>query len=159
MDTKNNPTKSAWSSGNTLIMEHGAQLPPNCVKCNHPIEKPIKPIKVRWQDNGIQILLLMLIFSKTANIYAGLCDHHKQLRFRSILFGIIGVIAGVACCVIGVMSVYPWLIVFGIIFLFTSLFCGYYLSRIVTPISITPEYIKLKGCGQEYLSNFPSFPM
>jgi hypothetical protein len=155
-------TVNAWRDGKILVMRPGAALPHRCVKCNDDCDPPKKPIRVHWHHWTVYLLLLVavliylivgLLVRRKATVPAGLCDKHRNRRRAAITLslliftlGLIG--AGMSDGVgIGI----------GVLVALLAVLIGLPMSRIVWAQHISPEYLRIKGCGREFLDSLPTF--
>jgi len=156
-----------WRDGSLLVLRHGALLPMRCVKCNEDAGEPIKKRKLYWHHSGIYAIILInvviyavvaMIVRKSAVVYPGLCDEHLKRRRWVIGLSWLGVLVGIAVMLGGLAQDRDLVGALGIVMLFITIVLGMILSRIVYPKRIDKEYVRLKGCGAEFLDSLPHFP-
>ena len=156
-------TVNAWRDGKILVMRPGASLPHRCVKCNDDCDPPKKPIRVHWHHWTVYLLLLVavliylivgLLVRRQAMVPAGLCDKHRKRRRAvitlTLLISTLGLVGG------GMADGGAGLLI-GILVALLAVFIGVPMSRIVSAQHISPEYVRIRGCGREFLESLPTF--
>jgi hypothetical protein len=159
-----------WRDGNLLIMEKTATLPDLCVKCAADARGYRLKRDLSWHPSLYYLLIIVcnilvyaivaLIVRKTARIYVGLCDHHRRRRLRGILIGWFAALGGIAAIVAGsayldsgwgpLIGVGAGLILFGLV-------AGLLFGQVITAKKIDDRFVWMKGCGLEFLAQFPDF--
>ena len=149
-----------WRSGKVLVLRRGANLPHRCLKCNAPAT-PGKPKKLYWHHWAVYLLVFIniliyiivgLLLRKTATVALPICDAHRRRRFRRVAGALLAAVAMVVLMAVGEDA----LAAIGIAGLLIALLAAALLSRLTVPVRIDAEYVRLKGCGQEYLDSLPS---
>jgi hypothetical protein len=171
LKAKNQPleteTGGVWRDVNELVMTHDAVLPARCVKCNEDAVEPLKKRKIYWHHPGIYALILInlilyfivgLVVRKKAVVAPGLCRQHLNRRRWSIAGGWLSVVAGCVVMVIGGRNDNPLLIFAGLFGMLATIIVCMILARIVYAKRIDKEYVRLKGCGAEFLDSLPPIP-
>ena len=160
---------TAWRDRRMMVMIPDAAIPGRCVKCNEPADEPTKERTLYWYSPWLYLLLLVnilifavvaLIMRKKAVVAAGLCSDHKKRR-RNVLTGAwIGVLAGVLLLYAGVTnpSAGGWAALAGVLLMLGSIIFGMAMGRIVYPVRIDKDYVRVKGCGEPFLETLPEFP-
>lgn len=156
-----------WRDGKALVLRPGMTLPPRCVKCNAPVDAPAKKKKVYWHHPAIYLLVLVavllylivaLVVRKQAEVNPALCVAHRKRRWTGIAVGWVGALAGFAVAILGVgMDSCGVMTVGGFLFL-GAIVAGMTLARVVYPERISKEFVRLRGCGEDFLASFPAFP-
>jgi hypothetical protein len=159
---------TAWRDNKVMVILPDTPIPHRCVKCNEPADEPTKARKVYWHTPWLYLLLLfnVLIFAiiamvvrKKAIVSLGLCADHKRRRRNVIATAWIGLLAGIILIYVGASSsAGVWGAGVGSLVALGSIVFGMVAGRIVIPIRIDKEYVRLKGCGRAYLETLPPFP-
>ena len=157
-----------WRDGKDLVMSMSATLPHRCVKCNELSVDPTKARKVYWHHPGLYALILLnlllyaivaAIVRKKAVIDPGLCAEHKKKRSRVLLtcwMGVLGAIA--AFFAVALEALDPsWGSSIAAILIIAAIVGGIVFGRIVYPTRIDKEYVRLRGCGADFLDSLPAF--
>lgn len=159
-------TGEIWRKGKLLVMQHGAQLPHRCVKCNAPAVEPVRARKIYWHQPWVFALLLVnlilyaivaLATRKQATIHPGLCPSHHSRRRRGIALGWTGAGLGILLAILGGVVSNGWLAVAGLLVFLGCLIAGVILAQFVAPTRIDKDFITLRGCGEAFLAGFPDF--
>lgn len=163
-----NPTDSGgtWRDGKILVLSREASLPPRCVKCNEPADEPTKMRKVYWHTPWLYVLALLnlilyaivvAIVRKKATVAPGLCSTHKKRRRMGIAAGWTLLIAGFALIGIGIADQQSVVIPGGILMVLAAVLVSAIATRILRPNRIDAQYVRLRGCGPEFLDSIPPF--
>jgi hypothetical protein len=153
-----------WREGKVLVMRKGGDFPDRCIKCNAPSVAPKRRVSLSWHSPWLYLLILIqillyaivaLIVRKTAKVHVGLCERHQ----RRVLWGRVIGWGGLAIEVVlaftaastgnsdlgiaAVLLALPWLIGFIVV------------SRLLLPKRIDDKYVRLKGCGPDFLRSLP----
>src|SRR5581483_2578667 len=104
-----------------------------------------------------------LLFRKEANVRMGLCKHHHRRRIKFLLltwlFILSGIFVAVTGSVIGADQNLDRLVgislIFGLVLIIAGIVAGVK-SRVMVPTKMDDQYVWFKGCGVEFLSQFPS---
>lgn len=156
-----------WRDGKVLVLRPGGALPPRCVKCNAPAETPVKSRKIYWHRPVIYFFILLnlliyaiaaLIARKQATVSPGLCTEHRKRRQLGLAIGWGGALLGLAMLFGGLAMESGAVAGLGLFPLLGSLIAGPLLARIVVPVRIDTDYVRLKGCGDAFLAGLPTFP-
>lgn len=162
-----------WRQGNLLVMHKRAQLPPICVKSNHPSTQWLKR-KLSWHEPWIAVtilagllvyVILALILTKRATIHIGLTDEWvARRRTRMITCWVLG-LAFLAMIPLGIALAantdqlgWLFMMLIGFVGSLIVLVAGQYLVSLVTPQRINDDYVWLKGVNREFLNRLPEFP-
>lgn len=161
------PKSGIWRSGRTLVMTREAILPNACVKCNAPDHTRRLARNLYWHHPAIYLLILLsiliyaivaLLVRQRARIEVGLCERHVAQRRWTILVCWLAGLLGAGVLVLGSIRASGVLIGLGIFLLLIALFYGVIKTRIVHPVRIDKEYVRLKGACADYLASFPEWP-
>jgi len=155
---------ACWREGKLLVMRIGSALPHRCVKCNQPAVGPIKTRKIYWHHPGWYVLVFLsvpiyviaaLIARKKTQIAPGLCAKHQNRRRLFLAIGWSGFVIGLTLIFTSISQQngeWAWI---GLAAIGISLIAGMIGARIVFPARITPEVVRLKGCGNDFLDSLP----
>jgi hypothetical protein len=155
-----------WRDGKVLVLRPGCSLPPRCVKCNAPAEMPMKSRKVYWHPPWLYSLVVLaipiylivaLITRKQAKVAPGLCALHRKRYWQGIGVGWGGLLLGILLIVASAALDDCFLAVLGALLCFGAIVAGIILSRILLPVGIDKDFVRLKGCGQAFLDSLPEF--
>ena len=156
-----------WRDGQDLVLSHAATLPERCVKCNRRAETPIQQRKVSWHSRWVYLALLanILIYlivamatRKRATVFPGLCLEHQQARNRAIFLGWLFSLLGLGLFFHGISREFTPEILVGFFTFLIAMIAGVLLARIVYATKIDDHFIRLRGCGEAFLANFPPLP-
>ncbi|EEF61097.1 DUF4339 domain-containing protein [Pedosphaera parvula] len=156
------PQLRIWHSKKLLVMDHSAQLPDRCIKCNAQSKIRLKR-KLYWHSPAYYLLIVagVLVYAivamairKTAVIEVGLCDLHSTKRRNGIwiswgIFALSLVLIGFA---ISLKNGWPAL-AGGIGILASLVYAA--ISNTTVHASRIDERVWLKGACADYLSTFP----
>ena len=154
-----------WHSGKHLVCVKGASLPTDrCVKCDQPSDgKPVMR-KLAWHEPGLALLILIgvlvyvivvLIVDKRARVTFGVCRRHRVRRRWAIFCGWMSIPIGFAIGYAGAVASRPELMLAGFAAFLVLAITGGTLAPFLSASKIDDHYVTLKGCGPEYLRNFP----
>ncbi len=160
-----------WRDGNVLVMQPTASLPHRCVKCNAVADQPTRERKVYWHSPGVYVLVLVnliiyaivaAIVRQRAIIAPGLCAEHKKRRRNAILVAWLIALVGIGLFYAAITGAAPdsttELSIAGILTIVASIMWGLVFGRIVYAKRIDLLYVRLRGCGVEFLDSLPPFP-
>lgn len=148
--------------GDAVLIQRGSDLPPRCIKCNAPVEGPIKEVKLYWHTPWLYLLVLInillyaivgVIVRRKITVSPGLCKTHTAKRRRG-LFIFLG-LAGTCCAVaIGLVSTDQSEGAIALfLFALLILIIGMLVSRKVYAKKITKEYARIGGCQEAFLAS------
>jgi hypothetical protein len=153
-----------WRDGKVLVLRKDARFPDRCIKCNAPSVAPKRRYRLSWHSSGLYLLLLLAlllyvivaaIVRKTAVVHVGLCERHQKRVLWGRIIGWGGLALEVLlvwaatstpydiCGIVAFVLVIPWLI------------ASVWVNRLVLPERIDDKYVRLKGCGHEFLRSLP----
>ncbi|HUI58580.1 MAG TPA: hypothetical protein VLX90_00065 [Steroidobacteraceae bacterium] len=159
-----------WREGKVLVLQPDAALPARCVKCNGAAEEPTKTRRVYWHHPAVYLLILLnmliylivaLIVRKRASVAPGLCTAHKKRRLVGLILAWGGLFAGLALMFasIGNGSGNPGIMVaLGLLLMLFAALVGIIATRVVYAKRIDQDYVRLRGCGAQFLDSLPEFP-
>jgi len=157
-------TSLAWRDGKDLVLQVGSDLPHVCVKCNEPSEAPTKKRRLYWHHPGyygfiviamLLYIVIAMIVRKSAYVSPGLCRVHKRKRAMGIALGWSGFILGMIAINLGASAGRSDLAALAGVVMLVLMVTGVVLSRIVVARRIDDRYVRLKGCGPEFLDSLP----
>jgi len=158
------PGSHAWRDGKLLVVKLDGSIPKRCVRCNEPVDAPIKARKVYWHHPSIYFTIFLspllyvivaVIARKKAVVAPGLCPEHSKRRQRIMMFNLLGIALGIGAIFVGASIDRPELLSLGILAVLVALILLAIFTRIVTPKHIDKEFVRLKGCGVEFLNALP----
>src|SRR5215212_7562549 len=170
------PSSGIWSYGNILVMHRQAELPPQCIKCGAPGDGIPMKRKLRWHSPWVYALILInlivyvivaVVISSRATIYVGVCARHRARRRLHIIIAWLLFFGSIAAYTVAVnvgagrgsAELMTGLFIGGSALVLASFFWAVVVGQmIVRPYKIDPQYVWLKGAGQEYLAQFPPMP-
>jgi len=156
----------AWREGKVLILQRDGDLPSRCVKCNDEADAPTKSRTLYWHHPGYYLLLLInvilyvivaLIARKRVKVSPGLCVAHKQRRARGVMIGWGGLIVGLLALFFSAANDMPGLTVVAILALLATVIAGLLMARVVYATRIDKKFVRIKGCGEEFLATLPEY--
>lgn len=158
--SKQEKTEGCWRQGETLVILPTAALPHRCIKCNKPVQEPIKPRKIAYHNpSGHNLILahffgiLAYVFSKSIIIKLGLCAAHKRRRLIGVLIGWFGSLLGLVLVIIGNNKSSDFVLA-GLAIIVLAI-VGFVLSRVIKVVEMDDTYVRLKGCGKAFLNSLP----
>ena len=158
------PQGAVWRDGDTILLRPGTIWPTRCVKCNLPAVQPVKARWVSWHSPWLYFLILLnliiylLIASmaqKREKVFPGLCVAHNQRRNRVIAGAWLAFLISLALILGGLHLELMALGIAGVLVLLLAFVVGIVGSRIVYATHIDKEWVRLKGCGEAFLSSVP----
>jgi len=165
-----------WRDEKLIVMRKGADMPGRCIHCNEAAE-PGKPRRILYLNIWLQLVMLVLfllfnvlalipilivsmIFRKSAKVGIPVCDEHKRKRLW-ITLATLALFAG--SIAIGVMS-FRNLEYQGPIFTIAMLvFLGAFVlalvrGQLLSAKKIDKEMVILKGAKPPFLNSLPQYP-
>ena len=154
-----------WRDGKDLVLLRDTPMPSRCVKCNEPAEPRKRALHLYWHHPAIYLLILValliylivaLIVRKKASVYPAVCAVHRRQRAIAIAIGWIGTLGGFFTMVGTLSSDGPWSLL-AFVAMIGSLIYGLAKGRIVVAKRIDDQYVRMRGCGGEFLDSLPNF--
>jgi hypothetical protein len=155
-----------WRDGKILVCRRDAGFPGRCIKCNEPVEFEKARFKLHWHHSGWYILVLLNIIiyaviaslvRKKAIIWVGLCETHRRRRRLSRIIGWGGFAAILCCFFLGLSLNQGWLAAAaGLAFLPWAI-ASVLLSLQVRAVRIGTEWLRVRGCGPDFLDSLPEY--
>ena len=153
-----------WREGKVVVLRKGGDFPQRCIKCNEPSVAPMRRYKLSWHSPWLYLLalfalllyaLVALVVRKTAVVHIGLCERHQRrvLWGRIVSWGGLALEVALVSAAVGVDKsefglvalaiALPWLIAVAVV------------NRQVLPTRIDDRFVRLKGCGPDFLRSLP----
>ncbi|HEY4371312.1 MAG TPA: hypothetical protein VGN52_05290 [Burkholderiales bacterium] len=158
---------SLWRDGKLLVCRRDAVFPGRCIKCNDPAEDEPARFKLNWHAGGWYVLVFLNIIiyaivasivRKRATIEAGLCESHRKRRFWSKLVGWGGFVLVLLCFFAGAAASSPALFGIGALAILPLAIAGVVLSPQIRAARIDKEWLRVRGCGRDFLETLPEHP-
>lgn len=157
-----------WREGNVLVMRHTSVLPERCVKCNQAAAGSRLHWRLYWVPSvyirlaylhWLLYLAVALFVHRKAIVSLGLCARHKSRRRWFLGLGALGFLGFLAMLRLAdsVWLYSPALGQAGFILSVLSMFAGIAGSRTVFPDHIDAAYVRVHGCSEHFLDNFPRY--
>lgn len=152
-------------NGALLITSREVTLPPRCVKCNAPVDGPLKRKRYYWHHPAIFALVLLnlllyaivaLIVRRRADVTFGLCQVHRGKRNRAIVAGLLGICLSIGLMMGAIAQRLPILALVGILGIVASIVVSATLARALLPTRIDKVSAQFKGCGEGFLASLPT---
>lgn len=162
-----------WRKAGLLFMKRDAQLPPRCINCNKEAV-PGKVHRIHYLNFWLQlamliafilvnvfaiipILILMLLFRKTAKIKIPLCRKHHTRRFWITLVTVGSLVLSILIAVISIRTVHyqdPALLASILLFV-TAMILALVRGQLLRVNKIDKEVIIFKGAKKPFLDSLP----
>ncbi len=161
---------SAWRNGNLLIVGHNAVLPPRCVKCNAPTDRPHKRFRMTWYSplaylglllGLVPFVLIVLLIQRKLVLDVGICEEHRHRRRLGIVVGLLGSAMGFGLIVLGLVQFTESMALpfcSGLALIGVSLVFCIRMTRIVWPKHIDKRFAEVHGVCPEFLDALPEAP-
>lgn len=142
-----------------------AELPPRCVKCNHPVEKMDRSRRYTWHHPGWYLLILayLIIYAivaffvqKKARLTFGLCAEHRKQRKMNTAMAFALFFTGMIMVFFGISTNRSFLAIIGGLVALASMMVAANKTRILKAIHITATEARYKGCGEAFLASLPA---
>ncbi|MBT3374753.1 MAG: DUF4339 domain-containing protein [Lentisphaerae bacterium] len=154
-------------TGKQLVVAKGAQLPDRCLKCSAPATHSFRKL-LRWHPSWVYILVIvnLLVFAivamciqKKADFTFKLCDKHWGIRRRDRTIAGLALVFGVGLFIGGLVAIENarWVFLVGLAVLLFSGVYGIARGGTVAPSKITETHAFIKGAGDEYLAELPTW--
>ena len=155
----------AWRSDDKLVLTRDASLPDRCIKCNAPANGFRMKRHLHWHPSPYFILIVSppiyiivaLCVRKSARVEIGLCEPHRRHRNKWMIICSVTAVTAIVIMVIGLLSRGSYGVL-GFFMLAFAAVAAVITGRIIAATRIDKEYVWLKGCGREYLDEFPEWP-
>ena len=164
-----------WRQKKAVVMQRNAELPGRCIQCNE-LAEPGKSRRILYLNIWIQlamlalflvfnvlallpIIIVSLIFRKTAKVRIPVCERHRRKRFGLTMVTVVLLIASVVIVVIGLRV--PG--IDGAIFMVAAaIFVVAFLLAVVRgqllkAKKIDKEMLILKGAKAPFLDSLPEY--
>lgn len=153
-----------WREGKLLVVRKDGAFPHRCIKCNAPSVEPKRRYRLSWHAPWLYVLILLAVLlyaivaaivRKTAVVHVGLCERHQKRVLWGRIVGWGGLVVELLLVAATVVTQEPG---YGLVALALALpwmIGGITISRLVLPQRIDDKYVRLKGCGPEFLRSLP----
>jgi len=175
LETLIDPEK-VWRNDKLIVMRKGADMPGRCILCNEAVETG-KPRRILYLNIWIQVVLLVLflifnvlallpilivslIFRKSAKVRIPVCDKHRRKRLWITLATFTLLATSI---VLGVMAARTPMYQGPIFWIAALIFIGAFVLAIVRgqllrAKKIDKEIVILKGAKPPFLDSLPQYP-
>ena len=164
LEDKQGTEAEMWREGKVLVVRRDGDFPHRCIKCNAPSVDPKRRYKLTWHSPWLYLLILLalLIYAlvaifvrKTAVVHVGLCERHQRRVLWGRIIGWGGLALEVVLLWAGAAYDMTSLFATGFALLLPWLIATLILNRLVLAARIDDRYVRLKGCGPEFLRSLP----
>jgi hypothetical protein len=168
--------EKVWRNEKLIVMRKGADMPGRCIHCNE-IAEPGKPRRILYLNIWLQIAMLVLflvfnflallpilivslIFRKTAKVRIPVCDKHRRKRLWITLTTVTLLSVSIG---LGVMAARVPLYQGSIFQIAALIFIGAFVLAIIRgqllrAKKIDKETLILKGAKPPFLDSLPEYP-
>lgn len=163
---------AAFRDGNQLITNLKVDLPQLCIKCNEPAtwykERKLYRAHPAWLllilINVIVLIIVHMCVRKKAVLRFGLCARHKRRRTVFVLITWLLALGTFVFLLGGVAMADAYRnddlaiagVLLGVCSMIAALVTGFGFARLLTPVKIDHQFARFKGCGPDFLTNFPA---
>jgi predicted cobalt transporter CbtA len=125
---------------------------------------PWQRYKLSWHSPWLYLLIFFAlilyaivaaIVRKTAVVDVGLCARHQKRVLWGRIIGWGGLALEIALVWIGLSSEMPLLAIAALLLALPWIIATVVVNRLVLPVRIDERYVRLKGCGPEFLRSLP----
>ena len=164
LDDRTGADAEMWREGKVLVMRQGGEFPHRCIKCNEPSAAPLRRYKLSWHSPWLYLLLLLAlllyaivaaIVRKTAVVQIGLCERHQRRVLWGRIVGWGGLALEIALIWAGLGLDMPPLPMVALALMLPWIIATMVINRLVLPVRIDDQYVRLKGCGPAFLRSLP----
>ena len=168
--------RAVWRDGKLIVMRKGAELPARCILCNAAAEKT-KTRRVFYLNGWLQlamlvlflltrglallpILLLSLVFRKTARVAVPLCAEHWRRRLRVTVTTLLLLLIAIGVGVLAAIEAdFQGPLFFVALLIFVVAF-GLAMARgqMLRAKKIDRSTLYLKGARPAFLESLPEYP-
>lgn len=168
--------EKVWRDEKLILMRKGADMPARCILCNESTD-PGKPRRIMYLNIWLQIAMLALfmafnifalipilivsmIFRKTAKVRIPVCEKHRRKRLWITLATLSLLAAAIA---LGVVAARVSAFEGPIFWIAAAIFVGAFVLAIVRgqllrAKKIDKETVILKGAKKPFLDSLPQYP-
>ena len=153
-----------WREGKVLVMRKGGDFPDRCIKCNAASVAPKRRYRLGWHSPWWYLLILLaillyaivaMIVRKKATIHVGLCERHQKRVVLGRIVGWGGFAVELALVLLSVSTGNPNYALAALGLALPWLIAAMVINRLVLPVRIDDRYVRLKGCGPDFLRSLP----
>ena len=164
LDDRTGADAQMWREGKVLVMRKDGEFPHRCIKCNEPSIAPLRRYKLSWHSPWLYLLLLLAlllyaivaaIVRKTAVVRVGLCERHQRRVLWGRIVGWGGLALEIALVWAGMALDVPQLPLIALALALPWIIAAMVINRLVLPVRIDDQYVRLKGCGPAFLRTLP----
>jgi hypothetical protein len=153
-----------WREGKLLVLRKDAHFPDRCIKCNAPSVAPKRRRRLTWHSPWLYLLLFLavllyaivaMLVQKRAVVELGLCERHQKRVLWGRLIGWGGLALELLLVGAAISTNDP---AYGVAALFVLLpwtIASIVVNRLVLAQRIDDQFVRLKGCGPEFLRSLP----
>lgn len=164
VEDRESDDSAMWREGKVLVFRKDAHFPNRCIKCNAPSVEPKRRYRLSWHSPWIYLLILLAILiyaivaaivRKTATIHVGLCARHQKRVMWGRIIGWGGLVLEIALVWAATSTPYEIFGIAAFILVLPWLLASIWVNRLVLPERIDERFVRLKGCGPEFLRSLP----
>ncbi len=153
-----------WAEGKILVVRQDDCLPERCVKCNEPALLPIKARTLYYHHWAWYLLILLniiiyavlaLIVRKKVIVYPGLCAKHRTERLLALWIGLPIFLGSIFWLIAAIFNSSVLQIGASIVLVVVSFIFGVLRARLLVPIKVNDQYVRLRGAGKAFLDSLP----
>lgn len=153
-----------WREGKLLVMRKDGEFPARCIKCNAPSVAPKRRYRLSWHSPWLYLLLVLAILlyaivaaivRKTAIVQVGLCERHQKRVVWGRIVGWGGLLVELLLVGATIATGEPGYGLVALALALPWLVGSITINRLVLPQRIDDKYVRLKGCGPEFLRSLP----
>jgi hypothetical protein len=165
-----------WRNGDLIVMQKGADMPGRCVLCNDAAE-PAKPRRILYLNIWLQIAMLLLflafnvlallpilivsmIFRKTARVRIPVCAAHRRQRLWITLGTVALLLAAISTAVVAARA-YEFqgpLFIAAVVIFVAAFGLAILRGQLLRAKRIDGKTVILKGAKPPYLDSLPRYP-
>ena len=159
--------RTAARDGKVLVMGRQAELPKRCIKCN---DEPAPYWLTRQLSYHSPVIFLTLLVGgpllyllcalatrRQAKVKVPICAHHRVRRGYHFMWAWGTAVLSGLCFWVGWDRGGDWPFALSAISFCAFLGFAIYLSRVVVPVGIDKEYVRLRGIHPAYLRMLPDW--
>jgi len=153
-----------WREGKVLVLPKDARFPHRCIKCNAPSVAPMRRCSLTWHSPWLYLLIFLavllyaivaMIVRKRAVVHVGLCERHQKRVLWGRIIGWGGLAVELLLVGASLALVEPGYALAALALLAPWMIATIVVNRLVLPQRIDDRYVRLKGCGPDFLRSLP----
>ena len=164
-----------WRQAKTVVMQRNAELPGRCIQCN-ALAQPGKPKRIIYLNIWLQLVMLVLflvfnvlallpiiivslIFRKSAKVRIPVCEKHRRTRFWITTAAVVLLIASVAIAVIAARPTGYGQAIFMVsaVMFVVAFVLAVIRGQLLKAKKIDKERLILKGAKAPFLNSLPEY--